>query len=64
MKRQQVWIPDTHPDTRFVTEWDDEDIEAPHRCISATIGGIEAKGPQGVYERVLAENQAKNRRPN
>lgn len=67
MIRFQAWIPDTCPEMRFVTRWDDENPDAPHVCIEARRGGDMngqggevLKDPHAVYEQALSENRAKN----
>lgn len=59
MLRTQSWQPDTH-DAFFETQWDDDDPDAAHVCIRAVIGGDDQADPQGAYETVLGQNQAKN----
>lgn len=59
MKRVQAWEPgEPAQGYRFVTEWDDEEPEAPHVCISATLHGETLEDPQGVYDGVVASFQA------
>lgn len=61
MIRRQAWVPDTHPEMRFVLEYDDAADPIMFKCLEATCDGIAVNGaPQQVYEEVLRENQTKN----